>query len=271
MHGIAFHARPKLNDAFVSNICDQALQHIASQILVGHFASAEAKTGLHLVTFLQKTNDMVPLGDVIVLVHIHAEFNFFQNDLLLVLFGGPFFLFLLVEKLAVVHDPADRWHSIWGNLYQVEVDLAGFLERFIRRQNSKLVALRINHAYLSRADALIHTNKTLIYTILLKMSRNAARLGDYNTANPANMSPGMVRSGPGPYATDYENFVLTATKTEWFSRGIWQSGIGNGNQIVCAGLYNSSFQPPICGMLAGQADLQIVVAEGFREGLIACL
>ena len=50
MHGVAFHAWPELYNSFIADLCYQAFQHLASQVLVGHFASAEAQAGFYLVT-----------------------------------------------------------------------------------------------------------------------------------------------------------------------------------------------------------------------------
>ena len=175
MHGIAFHARPELHYPFITHFLDQPLQYVPTQILVGHFPSAEPQAGFYLVAFSQKTQHVVPFGYIIMLVHVDAEFDFFQDDLLLILLGCPLLLFLFVQEFAVIHDSANRRNSIWGNLYQVKIDLAGLSERFIRRQDSKLIPLRVNHAYLARADALIHANKPLIYAILLKTSQSVVK------------------------------------------------------------------------------------------------
>ena len=50
MHGIAFHARPEFHNPFIADFSYQALQNFSSQILVGHFASAETQAGFDLVT-----------------------------------------------------------------------------------------------------------------------------------------------------------------------------------------------------------------------------
>src|SRR5215470_3723031 len=168
VHGIAFHARTKFHYPFVANISHQSLQNVSSQVLVGHFASAKAQAGFDLVSLCQKAQYVIPLGNVIVLIYVHTELHFLEHNLLLVLLGRALFLFLLVKIFAVIHDPADRRHSIRGYFYQVKVDFAGFPERFVRWKDSKLVPIRVNYAYFTRADALIHANKTFIYAILLE-------------------------------------------------------------------------------------------------------
>src|SRR6185369_7367417 len=80
VHGISLHARPEFHNPFVADFSHQALQNFSSQILVGHFASAEAQAGLDLVAFPKKPQNMVSFSDVIVLIHIDAELYFFQDD-----------------------------------------------------------------------------------------------------------------------------------------------------------------------------------------------
>jgi len=170
VHGIAFHAWPKFDDSFVAYFFQQAFKHIPSQILVGHFATAKAQAGFYLVAFSQKAEHVVPLGNVIVLIYIDAELNFFQDNLLLVFLRGPLFLLILIEKFAIVHNAANRRDCIRRYLYQIKILFAGFSERFVRRHNAKLVTICINHANLSCANAIIHANKTFIDAILLKVS-----------------------------------------------------------------------------------------------------
>jgi hypothetical protein len=43
----------------------------------------------------------------------------------------------------------------------------GLTSRILWRHNAELFTIRANHAYLTRADALIHLNKAFIYAILL--------------------------------------------------------------------------------------------------------
>src|SRR5262249_34528672 len=168
VHGISFHARPELPDALVANLRHQALQPLASPILMGHFASAEAQTGLYLVTFGQEAQHMVALGDVIMLIHVDAELNFLQDNLFLVLLRCPFLFFLFIQEFPVIHDAADWRNGGRRNLYQVKILFAGLSGCILRRHDAELLTIRANYAYLPRADALVHANITLIYASLLK-------------------------------------------------------------------------------------------------------
>ena len=167
MHGIAFHARPEFHNPFIADFSHQPLQNFSSQVLVGHFASAEAQAGFYLVAFTQKPQHMVSFGHVIVLIHVDAELYFLQDDLFLVLFRRPFLFFLLVEELAVIHNAAHRRIRSGRDLYQIKILLTGLSRRIHWVHNAQLFTLWANHADFPRPDALIHLNKPFIYAILL--------------------------------------------------------------------------------------------------------
>src|SRR5260370_11911001 len=168
VHGIAFHPRAEFHDSFFANLADQPVEHIATQVLVGHLASAEAQAGLDLVPFAEEAPHMVALGHVIVLVHVDAELYFFQHDLFLVFLGRAFFLFLLVQVFAVIHDAANRGHGVGRDLYQIELLLSRSFDGIERGHNAQLITVRIDHAGLARADAFVHANKTFVDSILPK-------------------------------------------------------------------------------------------------------
>jgi hypothetical protein len=159
---VAFLPRPKLNDAAVADIFDQALQNSASQTGPRHLASAKKDRGLDLVAFIQKTQHVVFLGLVVVIVHVDAELHFFYRDRLLMLLGLALFLFLLVQEFPVIHNAANRGLRGGGNLDQVQILFAGHLERFKRRHDSNLLAFIADHANFACPNTLICADKSLI-------------------------------------------------------------------------------------------------------------
>src|SRR5437016_1639623 len=70
---VAFLPRPELYDPALADIFNQPLQNLTAQPGARHFSSAEKDRGLYLVTFVQKTQHVVPFGLVVVIVHIDAE------------------------------------------------------------------------------------------------------------------------------------------------------------------------------------------------------
>src|SRR5215470_6909396 len=159
---VALLPRAKLDDPLVADVLYEPFQNLASQAGARHLASAEEDRGFDLVALAQKTQHVVLLGLVVVIVHVDAELHFLDRNRLLVLLGLALFLLLLVQEFPVIHDAANRRLRCGGNLYQVEVTFAGHLERFERRQDADLLAFIVNHANFARANTLICTDKSLI-------------------------------------------------------------------------------------------------------------
>src|SRR5882762_10687116 len=163
---IAFLAGAELHDAFVLDVLDEPFQDLASQVGAGHLAAAEEDGRFDLVAFSEEAQHVIPLGFVIVIVHIDAELHFLDHDLLLMLLGFALLLFLLVQEFPVVHDAANGGLSGGRDFNQVQVLFAGHLERFVGRQDPDLVAFVIDHADFARANAIVGADKALIDTIL---------------------------------------------------------------------------------------------------------
>ena len=166
MQRIAFLSRPELHNPALADVFNQALQNPSSQTGAGHLASTKKDCRLDLVTFVQKTQNVVLLGLVIVIIHVDAELYFFDGDRLLVLLGLAFFLFLLIEKFPIIHNAANRRLRCGGNLYQIEILFAGHLERFKRGHDADLLAFIANHADFARPNTIICADKPFIDTNL---------------------------------------------------------------------------------------------------------
>src|SRR5579863_6784993 len=164
---VAFLPRTKFNNALRLHVLDQPLENLASQAGARHFAAAEKNGRFYLVALVQKTQHVILLGLVVVVVHIDAELDLFDRDRLLVLLGFALFLFLLIQILPVVHDAAHGWLRSGRNLNQVQIFGPGHLERFEWRQDSDLRPFVVNHADFARPDAIVGADKTFIDTALL--------------------------------------------------------------------------------------------------------
>src|SRR6266498_1201779 len=161
---VAFLPGAELNDAAIANIFNQALQNATSPTCTRHFAAAEENRRLDFVALIQKAQHVVLLGLVVVIVHIDAELHFFDRDGLLVLLGFAFLFFLLIKKLPIIHDAANRRLRGGGNFYQIQVLFASHLERFKGWHDADLLAFVANHADFARANTIICTDKTFIDT-----------------------------------------------------------------------------------------------------------
>ena len=140
---------------------------------------------------------MVFLGLIIVIVHVDPELDFFNGDRLLVLLCLPLFLFLLIQEFPVIHDAADGRVRGGRNFNQIQVLFSGSFQRFEGRQDSDLLALIINHAYFTRANALVHADKAFIDK-LSSVHNRATEIHDYT-----------IRAGYRPRTTALAEFMLS--------------------------------------------------------------
>src|SRR5262249_3779084 len=95
---VSFLSRPEFYDALFANVLDQPLQNSPSQARARHFTATEEDRRLDLVTFFQKAQYVIFFGLVVVIIHVDAEFHFFDRNRLLVLFGLALLLLLLVQE-----------------------------------------------------------------------------------------------------------------------------------------------------------------------------
>src|SRR5580765_1682008 len=163
---VAFLARAELHDTFFLDVLDQSLKDLSSQVGARHFTTAEEDGRLDLVAFIQKTQHVILFGFVVVVVHINAELHFLDYDLLLMLLGLALLFFLLVQEFPVVHDAADGRLRGGRDLNQVQIFLAGHLERFERRQDADLISFVVNHPDFAGAYAVVGADKPFIDNIL---------------------------------------------------------------------------------------------------------
>ncbi len=99
--GLGFHLGDRLEVAL------HTLQHFHAELLVRHFATAEAQGDLHLVAFLEEPFDRAHLHVVVVIVDGGAHLDLFDLDDLLMLARLGRLLLRLILVFAVVEDLAD--------------------------------------------------------------------------------------------------------------------------------------------------------------------
>lgn len=166
MQRIAFHARHEFHYPVFPDVLNQPINDRITEFTVGHLASLETERSLHLVAFLQKANGLIAAGLVIVVVDGNGELDFLDGNRLLPLAGSTFTLLLLVKKLAVILDAADRRNCVRGDFYQIQSAFAGNLQGFKGCKNTELLALFVNDADFAGANALIDTDELLSGTLI---------------------------------------------------------------------------------------------------------
>ena len=114
---------------------------------------------------------MAPLGLVVVLGDLGSQLDLAHVHLLLVLARGLGLLLLLVLVLRVVEDPADGRLGVRCHLDQIEIALAGPLERFVGWDDPHLLPVLVDQSDLGYANPLVDTSR-------VALRRTAVEAGD---------------------------------------------------------------------------------------------
>ena len=166
MQRIAFLAWPKLYQPSLVDVFNQTFQNLAAQALPRHFASAKEDGRFDLIAFIEEAQHVILFGFVVVIVHVDTKLHFFDRNGLLLFLGFALALFVLVQEFPIIHDAANRRLRGWGDFHQVEISFAGQLERLEGRHDANQFPFVTNDANLSRPDALVSADKTLVDTVL---------------------------------------------------------------------------------------------------------
>ena len=122
---VSFHPWTEFDNRALADFVQQALEDLASQIGMGHFAAAEEDGGLYFVALFEEAEYVVLFELVIVLIGIGPKLHFFNRDVLLMFLRFVKLLIKLVKVFSVIHDSADRRVCSWRNLYQIQAAFLG--------------------------------------------------------------------------------------------------------------------------------------------------
>lgn len=137
----------------------ELLEQGKAEFLMCNLAPAKVDRSFYLVSLMKQPRGVVLLELVIVLVGARPELYFLDGNKSL--FGLCFLLFLLllVLELAEVDYSADRRLSLRGDLDEVQALAARDFDRLLRRHYAELIAVVIDDADFTNADALIDAHR----------------------------------------------------------------------------------------------------------------
>jgi hypothetical protein len=110
------------------------------------------------VAFTKEPDDLVLTDLKIVFGRSWPELDLFQRGATTAFALLVRFLALLIEKLAVIGDFANRGIGRWGNFHQVQSTFASHLKRFKWLHYSELAALFVNHPDFASANPIVDTD-----------------------------------------------------------------------------------------------------------------
>src|SRR5215208_5244419 len=144
-----------LDRAEFGNVLGEPHQEALAALRMGLLAAPEHDRHLHAVVPLQKADDVVLLGLVVVGRDLRAQLDLADVHLLLVAPRRLRLLLLLVLVLRVVEHAAHRRPGLGRHLDEVEIALLGITKRLLGVDDSDLVAVFSHEAHLRNPNALI--------------------------------------------------------------------------------------------------------------------
>lgn len=112
---------------------DDVIHHFAPLIDVSIFPPAKQYRHLDFVIVFQKADGFLDLEADVMFARFRPNSDFFETCLMRFVFRLAFFL--VVVKLAEVHDATNRRFRVAGNLDQIETGFLGFVQSFLRGNN----------------------------------------------------------------------------------------------------------------------------------------
>ena len=114
----------------IDKLLTDAVHELSAELLVSHFASAEAQRDLGLVAVLKEALQAAQFRLEVVLIRGRTELDFLDLDDFLLGLGFLSLLLLLIAKLAVIHQTADRRDCVGRNLDQIHPCILSHAEGF---------------------------------------------------------------------------------------------------------------------------------------------
>src|SRR5262249_24768618 len=195
-HALAFHRRRLLDLGDVGELLEDAVDDAAALLDVLQLAAAEQDVDEDLVLVLQKPPRLVDLGVDVVLAGLGPDADLL--DLLLVDLGlGPLAR-LLVAELAVVEDLADGRPLLRRHLDEVQVGLAGHLQRLRGRHHAELLAVGPDQAHRTDPDLLVDPLAAVLLMRMTFVRRRNTRFSfstSGTTGSPGRSTVGVTGRG----------------------------------------------------------------------------
>ena len=139
----------------LADLTEQAGHFRPAHFLMRHFAAAMENHGANFVTFAEKPNDLVLADLIIVFRGRRPELHFLELRTAAALALLVRLLVLLIKKLAVIGDLANRRIGRRRNFHQIQTPFACHTKRFIWLHHSELATLLINDPDFTRPNPLV--------------------------------------------------------------------------------------------------------------------
>ncbi len=137
-----------LNSADFGQISFNPPHHLHAQLLVRQLPSTVPERHLPFVPILEKAHQVPKFYLIIALIRAGSELHFLDLLLLLLLLSSRFGFLDLKQVFSIIHDLADDGFRVLGNCHQIQVGRLGGLQCVFYGNNTNLLTICIDQAYL---------------------------------------------------------------------------------------------------------------------------
>jgi hypothetical protein len=155
-HCPAFHAGALLNDRNIFQVFGNRVQQLLRNLRVVNLPTTKADANPHLHAITDPLACGLNFEHPMVIGCLRAQANLFDLNLLLCLASFTLFLGLFVLELAKIHNLADRWFGVGGNLHQIQICLIREFHCFTRRDNTNILPFCVNQANFTITDLFVY-------------------------------------------------------------------------------------------------------------------
>ena len=154
-HVPTVEARNRLGLAHAVHLIGDAVEDLLAQFGMEDLSATEHDGDLDLVTLVEEFGHLSGLGVEVAGTDLRPVLHLLDPyvDGLASRFLGS--LCRIELELAVVHDSAHRWIRQRGYFDQVEVELAGDVQRFREQLDTKLFSIGVYQAHFASADSIV--------------------------------------------------------------------------------------------------------------------
>jgi hypothetical protein len=145
----------------VFGVLGHPFQQFAAQVLVRHLAPSKAQCDLHLVSVLEKLENVAHFDIIVIDISIGTEFDFLDLDYFLLLTSFALAFLLLVFKLSEIHDLTDRWIGVRRDFDQVEPSIFGHHNGAGGRHDANVLSFSANQADFGGVDFIVYARASV--------------------------------------------------------------------------------------------------------------
>ena len=152
-----FEPRVLFHRSIFLQIGFDAFQKLNTELLMRHLSTTKTKRDLCLVTVFEESNQVSQFNPIVTDIRARSELNFLDLHLLLLSLRRVSALAFFILVFAEIHNPANRWRHVRGNLDQIQTRFFRFAQRIGRRNDTDLFTVVTDEANLRRVDTPVYS------------------------------------------------------------------------------------------------------------------